>query len=147
MAKKTAFSLSDSNSIGYEIKSRKTNGDDYQFTGTDNEDMIVGDFDYQSCPEMNMQIATTGHYGGDIGHGGRTTIDITLGSTFGGDMIVTHEKGKYRPHLHFSMGGDMELDQIADAFFNAAIFLHKAARDADEYIEDIDNGIEPNVSI
>lgn len=145
MKKKSAFSLSDGNAIDYGITTRRVNDSDYL---PNNEKMLVGNFDYTSCCMMDMQVATTGGMGGDAGHGSRTSIDLTLGDCFCGKMSISYERGQDYPHLHLTMAGDCELDQITDALMNAAMFLHKASRRADIEIKEIEEWKnEPMISV
>lgn len=62
---------------------------------------------------LGVTVGTTGHRGGDSGHGGRTVLCIEdLGST---DINVTTARGRYGElKICIKLGGDSELDTLIE---------------------------------
>lgn len=148
MKPRSLFSLSDSRGGGYTITTRKVDSGDFMYDSPSaaDEDMVVGNFHYWSCCDLSVAVATTGVGGGDAGHGGRTTIDIKLGDCFAGEVYVGRDENGH-PNLRLAIAGDVELHQITDALFNAAMFLHKASRNSDFMIEQLKNNEEAGISL
>ena len=80
-----------------------------------------------SCNIIEVEVGTTGHMGGDTGHGGRTYLKIqNLSST---DMRPKAYSDDYgHNHVEIVLGGDTELDTFYEALcFAAEVLGHETA--------------------
>ena len=66
------------------------------------------------CNILEVEVGTTGHMGGDTGHGGRTYLRIrNLAST---DMVCNEHHDNYgHSWVEINLGGDSELDTFYEA--------------------------------
>lgn len=81
-----------------------------------------------SANVIEVEVGTTGHRGGDSGHGGRTYFRIKdLGST---DMSakITGESCGNAGEIEISFGGDCELDTFIEALEFALKTLKEASK-------------------
>lgn len=73
---------------------------------------IIYEKEFSSCCILKARAGTTGHRGGDAGHGGRTRIELEdLGGT---DISFKVREGEEKS-LVINLGGDCELDVIIKA--------------------------------
>ena len=85
-----------------------------------------------SCNIIEVEVGTTGHMGGDAGHGGRTYLKIrNLSST---DMRPKAYSDDYgHNHVEIVLGGDTELDTFYEALcFAAEVLGHDLVQHAVE---------------
>ena len=86
-----------------------------------------------SANMLEVEVGTTGHQGGDSGHGGRTYFKVeNLSST---DMTVEADgSGSSDVKVEITLGGDSELDTFCEALRIGYNVLKEHAFEIDEYV-------------
>ena len=82
----------------------------------------------ESCNILSVEAGTTGHMGGDTGHGGRTYLRISDDASTDMRCIVKTDDGKTHKfdgaadvtQIEIMLGGDTELDTFIEALEFAA---------------------------
>lgn len=89
-----------------------------------------------SCNIIEVEVGTTGHMGGDTGHGGRTYLKIrNLSDT---DMRPKAYSDDYgHNHVEIVLGGDTELDTFYEALCVAVGVLGRETAGVDYYEPEI----------
>ena len=99
--------------------------------------------DFALCNILRVEVGTTGHCGGDTGHGGRTYFSLADKSST--DMRLRFTKDGLKSDwidmmggkIEIAFGGDNELDTFIDAL-EFAVEQLKANRDKEIYIGGVD---------
>ncbi len=90
---------------------------------------IIYEKEFSSCCILKAKVGTTGHRGGDTGHGGRTRIEL---EDLGGTDISFKVRGGEDKSLAIDLGGDCELDMIIKVLEFVAEVL-KSVREEGSY--------------
>ena len=78
-----------------------------------------------SCNILTVEVGTTGHMGGDTGHGGRTYFRISDDASTDMSCKVTGESCGNAGQIEIMFGGDCELDTFIEALEFAVDTLKK----------------------
>jgi hypothetical protein len=87
------------------------------------EGLAIASREIVSCNVLKVTVATTGFCGGDSGHGARSIVEIADLSSTNIEAVFDSEKKV----LRIEVGGDSEIDTLADALMYASRALSTLA--------------------